>query len=190
MHRRMVGLLSIAIAGWAAQPPAREGIGGGQESRVGAAVRLSAGTPALGGRPLPLMPRDSGVAILVTTAECSRGRMGIAAFRQLEQRLRDAGIAFRVVVKSGPAPSRQYARLFLHPEAVVGDPEGEILGPLDTRVVPSLVVLNRAGVVVEHRTPLSTRPDDAHAIAEEAASAVAGGHSTGPDARAIATNLD
>lgn len=175
MHRILTALISISIAAWAAQPPAPDRVGEAHAPEfVGKAVRLSPGTTALEQRLLPLMPRDSGVAILVTTAECGQGRMGIAAFRELEHRLRASGIAFRVVVKSAPTPSRQYARLFLHPEAVIGDPGGESLSPLDIRVVPTLVVLNRAGVVVSHHAPLSTRAEDAPAIARRAsASALA-----------------
>ena len=188
MYRTVSGFVAIALASWAARTPTGTPSSSPRTPPAGSTVRLAAGTTALGGRPLALAPRDSAVAILVTSAECSRGRMGIAAFRQLEQRLRDAGIAFRVVVKSRPAPSRQYARLFLHPESVVGDPEGELLGPLDTGVVPTLVVLNRAGVVVVRRAPLSTRPEDAPAIVREA-SAVTGDRFTDPP-RSAATHLD
>lgn len=190
MHRKISALLSISIAAWTAQPSAHHSLEEAFPTElVGQAIRLSAGTTALGQRQLPLMPRDSGVAILVTTAECGQGRMGIAAFRQLEHRLRASGIAFRVVVKSAPAPSRQYARLFLHPEAVIGDPEGEALGPLDTRVVPSLVVLNRAGVVVSLHAPLSTRAEDAPAIAGEA-SASALSRDVFEDHQAVGIHLD
>ena len=156
---------------------------------LGSSVHLDEGTTALSGTTLPLIPRDSAVAILITAAECNRGRMGIAAFRKLEQELRDTGIAFRVVVKSRRTPSRQYARLFLQPETVVEDLTGEILGPLNTTVVPSLVVLDRAGVVVARRAPVSTRTEDVRAIVREAASTT-DGSSRGSEPRSIAANLN
>lgn len=174
MHRIPSRVLAVVLVAWAAQLPLGSMHGADRQLRVGEAVRLPPAVPALGGRPVALAPRDSAVAILVTTAECGRGRMGIAAFRLLEERLRGSGIPFRVVVKSGPVPSRQYARLLLHPEAVVGDLRGASLGALDTRVVPSLVVLDRAGIVVVRRSPLSTRPEDVPALAGEIISAVAG----------------
>jgi hypothetical protein len=88
---------------------------------------LREGRSATGEGDMRLLARDSSVAILITSAECDRGRVGIPAFRELERRLKRTGMAFRVVVKSRPLAARQYAGLLGMPGAVIGDPSGTSL---------------------------------------------------------------
>ena len=97
------------------------------------------------------------MAILITSAECDRGRVGIPVFRDLERALKRKGTAFRVVVKSRPLAARQYARLLGMPGSVIGDPSGMSLGRLNTDIVPSLVVLDRRGIVSLSLEPLPLR---------------------------------
>ena len=121
----------------------------------GGKTRPPTGGPgALDGRFVDLTPHDSAVAILVTTAECNGGRMGVPLFRSLAPELQRSGIAFRAVIKSRPQPARSYARLLQHPGGAIRDRYGRSLGRLDSRVVPSLYVLDSHGTLVASFVPV------------------------------------
>jgi len=120
----------------------------------GTHVRLGSAPLAEGGGRISLLPRDSAVAVLVTTAECAAGRAATPALRRLAAELERAGVAFRVVVKSRPVAARQYSRLYPRPDFVLRDQAGKALGPLNTTVVPSLFVVDRNGMLVGRYAPL------------------------------------
>jgi hypothetical protein len=128
-------------------------------------IDLVTGRSAIGRNPVSLLPRDSAVVILVTTAECSAGRMAVPALNRVAGELNRDGIAFRVVVKSRDVPARQFARLFADPAAVAMDRGGRVLGPLNTTTVPTLFVLDRREVLVGRISPVRVREETADSLA-------------------------
>ena len=115
-------------------------------------IALGSAPLAEGPGEITLLPRDSAVAVLVTTAECAAARAAAPEIGRLASELRRSGVAFRVVVKSRPQAAHQYARLYPRTDYVVRDATGAVLGSLEAARIPGLIVLDRTGAVVGRYT--------------------------------------
>ncbi|HEX5727197.1 MAG TPA: hypothetical protein VFX98_17100 [Longimicrobiaceae bacterium] len=124
---------------------------------------------SVSGAALALLPRDSVVAVLGATSECAACRVGIPAYREIAARLKEEGIALRVIVGSDSLAARQFSRLLPEPGAVVWDPRQKLFQRIGIRSVPSLLLVGRDGRLLKTWVPLSTDPR----VAEEIAGAVA-----------------
>jgi hypothetical protein len=108
------------------------------------------------GQALSLLPADSVVAVLAATSECAACRVGVPAYREIASRLRESGVAFRVVVGSDSLAARQFSRLLGEPGAVVMDPGQKLLNGIGVRVVPSLYLVGRDGRLLHSWSPLTS----------------------------------
>jgi len=176
LRRTILTLCWLALAGFAVRAAVvRANASPKQPIPRGAHVRLGSAPLAEGGGRISLLPRDSAVAVLVTTAECAAGRAAMPALRRLPAELERAGVAFRVVVKSRPVAAQQYSRLYPRSDFVVRDQAGKALGSLNTTVVPSLFVIDRNGMLVSRYAPLRLAENDVEPFAARIARGNANG---------------
>jgi hypothetical protein len=129
----------------------------------------------MAGRTLPLMPRDSAVAVLAATAECAACRVGIPNYREIALRLREQGVAFRVIMGSDSVQAAQFAKLIPQADAVLWDPDQKLFRKLGMHVVPTLYLVGRDGRVHRTWSPLPPSPRTPMEIAEEARTASGAG---------------
>ena len=134
----------------------------------------------LGGRTIPLLPADSFVAVLVTTAECDQSRLAVPALTRLQTRLRAGGISIRTIIRSEDVAARQYARLLPEPEMAIGGAGQLAARSLRVSGVPSLLLLDRDGAVRGRWSPLSMHEADAEAVAAQVLAIVSGSGNTPP----------
>ena len=116
---------------------------------------------------IPLLARDSAVAVLAATSECAACRVGVPAYREIAERLRAQGVAFRAIVASDSMAARQFSLLLPEPGSVIWDPEHELLRSMGITGVPSLYVLDRDGRLLKSWAPLSGDPRMAEAVEAE-----------------------
>lgn len=119
----------------------------------------------MAGGEIPLLPRDSAVAVLAATAECAACRVGIPGYREMADRLKREGVAFRVVVGSDSSAARQYSRLLPDPGTVTWDPGGKLLRSIGIRAVPTLYLVGRDGRLLRRWSPIPSNPQIAEVIA-------------------------
>lgn len=127
--------------------------------------------PRVTGGALALLPRDSVVAVLAATSECAACRLGLPSYRDIAVRLREAGVAFRVIVASDSVAARQFSHLLPDPGAVVWDPREELFRRIGVRGVPSLYLVGRDGRLLRTWAPLSANPRAVEEIAMAARAA-------------------
>ncbi len=132
---------------------------GDRVAEPGRAVRTMAGGQ------VPLLPRDSVVAVLAATSECAACRTGIPAYREMAVRLKAQGVAFRVIVGSDSAAARQFSRLLPDPGTVTWDPKGKLLRSMGIHAVPTMYVVGRDGRLLRSWSPVPPDPQIAEAIA-------------------------
>jgi hypothetical protein len=120
------------------------------------------------GGSLPLLPHDSVVVLLAATSECAVCRTGIPAYREMSDRLTREGVAFRVIVGSELPVARQYSRLLPDPGTVVADPGQKLFRSMGVRVVPSLYLVGRGGLLRRAWAPLTAGPGVVDSIVSEA----------------------
>ncbi len=138
---------------------------------------------AVRGGELALLPRDSAVAVLAATSECAACRGGLPAYHALAERLRDEGVALRVIVGSDSLAAHQFARLLPDPAAVVWDPGQRLFRAVGLRTVPALVLVGSDGRLVRRWAPLPGTPRAVAEVAQAARGTRAGTHGGG--ARAV-----
>ena len=123
------------------------------------------------GGDLPLLPRDSVVAVLAATSECGACRLGLPQYRAIAERLKRDGVAFRVIVGSDSLAARQFSRFLPEPGAAVWDPRQKLLRELGVRSVPTLYLVGRDGRLVKSWVPLDADERMVEVIAGEARAA-------------------
>jgi thiol-disulfide isomerase/thioredoxin len=119
----------------------------------------------MAGAEVPLLPSDSVVAVLAATSECAACRTGVPAYREIAARLKEQGVAFRVIVGSDSGAARQFGSLLPDPGTVVLDPRGKLLRSIGIQAVPTMYVVGRDGRLLRRWSPVPPDPQIAEAIA-------------------------
>lgn len=158
-----LGLWALALAVFWLTRPATAAPEPGEQVLSAATM----GRSVNGGR-LALLPRDSAVVVLAATSECAACRVGVPAYREIAARLKEEGVAFRVVVGSDSLPARQFSRLLPDPGAVVWDPRQKLLRSLGIRSVPTLYVVGPSGRLQKRWAPLPSDPRVAELVVDAA----------------------
>jgi hypothetical protein len=102
-----------------------------------------------------LIASDSPTVVLAATSECAACRQGVPTYREISDRLRSEGVAFRVLVGSDSLAARQFTFLLSDRSQVGWDPGQKMFRQLGVRSVPSMYLMSRDGRLMKSWVPFS-----------------------------------